>query len=228
MSSEVLIAAIVGATDVLTPMTFLTTGWALRRSRVAGPTLPWIALPLALALAWGLVWTFVPAVAAVRLNPPPFGQAGAILAVVLGLTGLLAFAPARHFFRTARVEKLVMLGLWRPIYGGALLTLGLLGGLPDKFFWSAAFGDIAVGLWAATLLWRGKTGADHEVTAWNIVGLLDLSHVLVLGALYLRDFYMANPAVAPLNLLPLAGVPLFLAIHLLTLWGIWVRRGAAR
>jgi hypothetical protein len=55
---------------------------------------------------------------------------------------------------------------------------------------------------------------------------VDLAHVLVLGAINLRPFYLANPDIAPLNLLPLAGVPVFLALHGMTLWGIAARRKA--
>jgi hypothetical protein len=160
-----------------------------------------------------------------RFQPPPAGQASAILIVIVGLCLLLLLRPARVYFRFARMRRLVALGPWRMIYGLALLVIGLSGGLPTAFFWTAAFGDIAIGLWSLVILSRGHNTSDGEVIAWNAAGLLDLVHVLILGALYLRGFYLAEPGIAPLNLLPLVGVPVFLALHVLTLWGLWARRG---
>jgi hypothetical protein len=225
MPSYAVIAAIVVLIDLLVPVTLLTVWLALRRSRVEGPTAGWLALPLGLALAWAAAWTCVPAMAALRLLPPPAGQAAAILGAVLGLCLMLLAAPVRQFFRSARLLPLVALGPWRIVYGLALLGIGVLGGLPPAFFWSAAFGDIAVGLWSLVILSRRQAVMEQEILAWNIIGLVDLMHVLVLGAANLRGFYLADAGVSPLNLLPMVGVPVFIALHVLTLWGFWARRG---
>jgi hypothetical protein len=222
------ISAIVVLTDLLVPITLLTVWLALRRSRVEGPAAGLPALPLGLAFAWGAAWTWVPTMAALRLLPPPAGQAAAILGTVAGLCLLLLTAPVRQFFRSARLLPLVALGPWRIVYGLALLSIGALGGLPAAFFWSAAFGDIAVGLWSLLILSRRQAVTEREILAWNLVGLVDLMHVLVLGAANLRGFYLADLVVSPLNLLPMVGVPVFIALHVLTLWGFWARRGMPR
>jgi hypothetical protein len=101
--------------------------------------------------------------------------------------------------------------------------MGLSGALPPAFFWSAAVGDIVVGLWAMSIMGR-PTVTTREIAAWNIIGLFDLTHVLALGAVNLSAFYTANPTVPLLNLLPLAGVPVLLVLHAMTLWGMAARR----
>jgi hypothetical protein len=224
MPSVAALTTLVSAVDWLMPLTFATVWWALWRSRIVGPEAWVLAIPLVLALAWGLLWSFVPAFAAQRLAPPPGGQAGAILALLASLIGLLAIPQVRNFFRTARLQRLVAIGPWRIVYGGLILAIGLNGGLPSQFFWSVALGDIAVGLWAVAILVGGSRISHGHLAAWNAVGAVDLTHALVLGALYLRGFFIAHPDLPGLNLLPLAGVPVYLAIHILTLWGLWARK----
>lgn len=58
-------------------------------------------------------------------------------------------------------------------------------------------------------------------------GAADPTQALVLGAMHLHPFFLANPDLPALNLLPLAGVPVYLAIHVLTLWGLWARSRSA-
>jgi hypothetical protein len=214
------------AIDLLMPVTLVTVWWVLWKSRVDGPLGPWLAVPLVLALGWGALWSFVPAFAALRLAPPPSGQAGAILALLASLVGLLFLPTTRLFFTNARLEVLVWVGPWRMVYGALLMTIGLGGGLPGAFFWSAAIGDIAVGIWACVILARGGRPSTPHLVAWNLLGMADLSHVLVLSAIHLRPYFLANPEVPALNLLPLAGVPVFLALHVLTLWAVWTRHRA--
>lgn len=224
MTASPVVATLVATIDLLMPVTFATVWWTFWRSRIDGPSGPWLAVPLVLALGWGALWSFVPALAALRLAPPPGGQAGAILALLASLFGLLLLPATRAFFRQARLETLVWVGPWRIVYGALLMAIGLNGGLPGGFFWSVAIGDIAVGVWACVILARGGRPSTANLVAWNLVGMADLTHALVLGAIHLRPFFLANPEVPALNLLPLAGVPVYLAIHVLTLWGVWKRQ----
>jgi hypothetical protein len=213
------ISTIVLAIDVLMPFTVLSIGWTILRARKQGPSAVAIFATLALAISWAAAWSWLPVLAALRFLPAPAGQAGAIIGLLIALN-LLRFIPSvRAMFQSIDIRRLIDMGVWRVIYGAALLGLGLLGGLPAEFFWSAAFGDIAVGLWAVSMMYRRPEISTREVMAWNTLGLLDLVHVLVLGAVYLRGFYLSNPDVAPLNLLPLVGVPLLLVLHIQTLLG---------
>ncbi len=218
--------SIVVLTDILMPVLFLTLWLALRSARVEGPP-PWMfALPLVLAMTSGLLWTYWPPLASLRLAPPPGGQASGILSLIFCLVSLLAFAPVRQYFRTARPFPLARIGIWRAIYGLILLLIGLGGGLPAGFFWSAALGDIAVGFWAIAITLRGSSVSDREILAWNIAGLIDFISVLVAGSIHLRPFFIANPDLPAANLLPLAGLPVLMSLHILTIWGLLARRRA--
>jgi hypothetical protein len=222
------IATLVLLSDLLMPLTLFSV-WLMLRWAGAGRRVQIIfGLGLLAALAWASVWAYVPSLADIRRLPAPRGQAGAILSVIVGFSTLLLFPAVRKFFRTGRLKWLVTLGVWRMVYGGVLLIIGVHDGLPPAFFWSAALGDIAVGIWALTIMARQLDVRPVEITAWNAVGLADLAHVLVLGAINLAPFYAANPGVQPLNLLPLAGVPVFLALHIMTLWGIAARKKTSK
>lgn len=137
-----------------------------------------------------------------------------IVSVILYFVAMGATARGQRYFEAAALQPIITTYLWRAVFGSGLLILGLSGGLPPAFFWSAAFGDIAVGLWALAIRARLPTVSGLELRAWNSLGLLDLLHVLTLGALNLNAFYGANPQIAPLTLLPIFGVPLFIATHI--------------
>jgi hypothetical protein len=223
MSDSMMIQSLISISNACIPITLVTIWWAMRRSgREMSPPL---ALPIVLGLGlfWAALWVLLPALQPLRLAAPPGGQVIAIAISVLLFVGLLLVPSMRAFLRQADLRQLLILGPWRIFYGLILLALGVLGGLPPAFFWSAAFGDIAVGLWSLVLL-RRPTVSPGTLVVWNGVGLADLLHVLVLGALSLRGFYLANPDLPLLGLLPLVGVPAFIAVHSMTLWALYARR----
>jgi hypothetical protein len=218
-NSSMLPQAIVFITDLLMPLTVSSIWWTLLRARNNGPSAMIMAIPFVPALTWGALWSFNPTLSSWRFLPPPAGQAGAILTLIIALS-LLRLSPlVRTLFRSIDMSRLIDMGAWRVIYGTALLLIGIQGALPSEFFWSAALGDIFVGLWAFTIIARRPNVSRGELIAWNGVGLLDLLHVLVLGALFLPLFYKNHPDAPPLNLLPLVGVPLLLVLHIMTLLG---------
>jgi hypothetical protein len=85
------------------------------------------------------------------------------------------------------------------------------------FFWSVGLGDLIVGLFGTALLLRPEPVSRRLFVLWNLLGIADLAHVLVLGALTLVPFFTANPDLPFVNLLPLAGVPLLFSLHILGL-----------
>jgi hypothetical protein len=220
MSNASLQIAITTAVDVLMVVTLIATWLVLLWARRDGIGRFGLAVPIVLAAAWGAAWMWLPPLAAFRLAPPPGGQVLAIFGVLAGWVGLLFLPSVRVYFRTADVSKFVALGPWRIVYGIGLLALGSAGGIPAAFYISAGIGDILVGLWSLSILSRRASVTTREVTAWNIAGVMDFTHVLVLGAINLRPFYLANPDVPTLNMLPLVGVPIFFAMHILALWGL--------
>jgi hypothetical protein len=213
------IQTLVLMTDFLMPFTVFSIWRTLLRAKKAGPSPIIMAIPLLLALAWGALWSFNPTLSSWRFLPPPAGQAGAILGLIIALNLLRLLPSVRVMFGSIDMKRLVHMGAWRALYGSGLLLIGLQGGLPEAFFWSAALGDIFVGLWAFTIMARRPKVSRGELLVWNGVGLIDLLHVLVLGGLFLPPFYQTHPNVPPLNLLPLVGVPLLLVLHIMTLLG---------
>lgn len=224
MADLSMISLVVTAIDVLMPVTMVAIALTFHKAnpRTLGASIL-SGLTIA-ALAWGALWVWFPPLASIRFAAPPGNQILAILGVILTFIAF-RFTPAvQAYWQTAKLEKLVWNGPWRAVYGLALLVIGLAGGLPHEFFWSAAIGDIIVGLWSITILARGASVRRGEILSWNILGALDLLHVLVLGAIFLRPFYLANPEIPFVNLLPLAGVPVLLAVHMMTLTGFLVQR----
>lgn len=194
----------------------LHLAWGLRRAGLAA------GIPvLAIGFAIGLVNAHLPALAALREHVV-FARPAMILGMVIWL-GAWAIWGLRG------VPGWVALSVspWRMIFGTGLLVMGLAGGLPAAFFWSAALGDIAVGALGLLLLASGQAENRRALIAWNALGLLDLGHVLVLGVMHLAPFYAANPDVARLGMLPLFGVPAFIALHLGMLRALLSRRMVA-
>lgn len=216
--------AIIDVCDALIALMVVTFWIALVRGRRDGASAFEIAVVLLAALGWGALWAWHPTFAAMRLAPPPQGQVAAILTLVLGLPSLLVFSSVRKLFLSLDPITITALGPWRIVFGSILLLLGLAGGLPPGFFVSAAIGDILTGVWAISILSRRAGATVGEHTLWNLFGLADLLHVLALAVIHLRPFLLAHPELPPLNLLPLVGVPLFIALHVMNLWAIARRR----
>lgn len=228
MATHLVLLFLARATDLLMFATVLSVGWVLQRATGQRSAISPIAVAVVLlaALVWGALWTWYPPLASTRLAAPPGGQAGAIVALIVTLLSLLIVPAVRDYFKHVDAARLVALGLWRLVYGTMLLAIGLLDGLPASFYLSAAVGDLLVGLWALLILTRRESASGAEIVAWNVVGLVDLLHVITLAALHLRPFFIVHPELPPLNLLPLVGVPLFIALHALTLWGLRERQAA--
>ena len=205
-------------TDIFMPLTAVTIFILINRAAIWQPISKLAAFPLVLALIWASLWTWWPPLASIRFQPPPTGQGGAIFLVIISFVGLLAFNSVRQIFANADLKIFLWLGPWRIFYGTALLVIGLAGGLPAEFFWTASLGDIAVGAWAVSMLARLKTVSSKEILLWNILGLADLIHVLAIGAFSLGRFFSIHPEFSPPSLLPIAGVPMMIAMHVYAIW----------
>jgi hypothetical protein len=222
--------------DMLAIVAVVTFGLFLSRSgpQTRGRLLAAL-LATGVALAWGVSWTWLPVLANWRLGLATTGEASALptLLMVAGTSlvlSLLAVTPAgqRLVFAGSDRRAVLALGSWRTVFGLGLLMVGLGGGLPPAFFWSAGIGDIAVGVLSTAMLARGDHVPDRQWYVWNALGLADLLHVLVLAATYVRPFFEANPTLPPLNLVPLVIVPIFIAMHVGALRQGWVAAREAR
>jgi hypothetical protein len=220
--------ALVAFTDIMMMPTVLSMWFVLVRARRDGMSALGFGIAYGIALAWGLVWMFHPTFIAWRALPPPLGQGVAIGSLVLSLVAMLALPTLRAYAATVDAASFLVLGPWRIFYGAILLALGVGGALPPAFFWSSAIGDIFTGLWAIWLMTRNTPPSRNMLLAWNAFGLADLVFAIGRGAFSLLPFYAANPGVAPQNLLPLVGVPLFIALHIWMIWGLLNRAKEAR
>lgn len=222
MENLELLRTIANVTDVLMVVTILTTGWVLlwAQNSQSNVTSTAISVVLLISLVWGALWTWHLPLAQMRLDAPPRGQAGAVIVLIVSLLSLLGLSAFRRYFKHADFTRLIFLGAWRFVYGAILLVIGSYGGLPATFYVSAGMGDIFIGLWAFGLMMRRVSVKQTELVAWNALGVIDLLHVLVLAAIHLRPFFILHSDVPTLNLLPLVGVPLFIALHVFSLWGL--------
>jgi hypothetical protein len=206
----------------LIPVFGLGTWLALRQANgVHGGT---IAILLAAWFALAAAFAVVPGLVAWRQGNPAVQPAFILLTIAIA-AGSHSVPAVRDFFRRARLTPLLGLFLWRAAFGTLLAMLWLAGGLPTAFALPAAIGDITVGLWAAFLLLRIRKGAQPSrlhLWLWNLAGLLDLLNVMRLAVTVLVPWLVANPAIPQFPLLPLFGVPLFIALHL-HIWRAWQR-----
>jgi hypothetical protein len=210
--------------DFLVLLTLLSVFMLLKRFLKHTP-FQWLSwsLPLIAALN-GIIWTYWPKLSAHRLDPPPLGQGLAILSLIAVLLLPLAFKKFRNLLAQTNFEPLASFSYWRIIYGALLIILGLQSALPGNFFWSAGVGDITAGIIAMILVGSKTKDSSPWFLTWNIVALADLIHVISLGAIFLRPFFIANPIIPPINMLPLAGVPMLIALHIFALVGLLKRQ----
>jgi len=206
----------------LIPVFGLSAWFALRRAN--GIHSRMIAVLLAVWFAVAVAFAFVPGLVLWRQGNAAV-QPAIILSTIVIAAALHAVPAVRDFFRGASLAPLLALFLWRAVFGFLLAMLWLAGGLPAAFAQPAAIGDIAVGLWAALLVWRVRRGDQPsrlQLWLWNLAGLFDLFNVMRLAVAVVVPWLAANPALPEFPLLPLFGVPLFIALHL-HIWRAWQR-----
>ncbi|NNG04198.1 MAG: hypothetical protein HKM95_08865 [Inquilinus sp.] len=198
-----------------------------------------------LAIAAGLAAWFAAALVAgsggafeVGPDEVPIRLVAAILAPPL-LFGLALLASARLRAAVLGLDQglLTMLQGWR-VVGAMFVVLYLHDLLPGLFAWPAGLGDLAVGLAApfvAFAVIRGSTGWRGRVLWLNIAGLVDFAVAAGTGLLSTGTALgvLAGPvtsdlmAVSPLSLFPTFGVPLFIILHMASLYKLAAERESA-
>jgi len=145
------------------------------------------------------------------------------LALLLGLLGpltlfLLAYftiRPVREFILSADLRLIVGMQAWRWA-GLGFLTLYTYRILPGIFAWPAGLGDMAVGITAipvlASLLRKPGFAGGKRFVVWNLLGILDLTVAVSIGALVpiLAPNLYGAVTTAPMSQLPLVLIPVFL------------------
>jgi hypothetical protein len=111
---------------------------------------------------------------------------------------------------------------------GIAFLWGMTQGLLDPAFAiPAGVGDILIGVTAipfAIFLWRGYSWSKYAVVVWSVLGIADLVNAVTLGVITNPDFSTSTMATFPWILVPTVGVPLALALHVMTLYRLrnWV------
>jgi hypothetical protein len=142
------------------------------------------------------------------------------------LVALLAMSRiptvARALSAPGMTSRLMLPQTFRAAGGLAFLITMALGHLPALFAVPAGLGDIAVGIAAPFVARRLARGAGHRGALWfEAFGITDLVVALGLGGLtgyQIIHVTPVNSAISelPLALIPTVGVPLVLALHIIS------------
>src|SRR5918912_3943523 len=140
------------------------------------------------------------------------------------------YSKLMHYNRITSL--LVAVHTWR-IVGIAFLWGMTQGLLNPAFAIPAGVGDILIGVTAipfAIFLWKGYSWSKYAVVVWSVLGIADLVNAVTLGRITSPDFSTSTMATFPWILVPTVGVPLGLALHIITLYRLrkWVPKQAYR
>lgn len=124
----------------------------------------------------------------------------------------------RSYIQSVSLKHLTLFNIWRIPAGLAFLYYGSHGLLPEQFVHNAAYGDLGVGfLVPVVLTLRG--GGSSKYLAFHIFGLLDFIVAVGTGITFtlLQVPLMENIRTFPIVLIPLFGVCITGAFHIMTL-----------
>lgn len=185
----------------------------------------WTRRVLGVLAAWALLVAVTSALGLFRAFPLPY-IAPIVAAGIGGPIALYALhGRFRAYMRGLRLETLTVFHLWRIVAALVFFAYGAAGALPETFVRHAAWGDLLAGLLVIpVLLVRGQTFAKY--LSFHVIGFADF--VLAVGTgLYfslIDDPAMATIATFPLALIPLFGVAVSGASHLIAFDLLRVRR----
>jgi hypothetical protein len=134
----------------------------------------------------------------------------------------------RDYVLAADLRLLTAIQAWR-FAGLGFLALYTHGVLPGSFAWPAGLGDIAIGVTAPwvvmALIRRPVFAASKLFVVWNLLGILDLIEAVSNGALSSAlavgvpgEVTTGPMAELPLVLIPCFFVPIFIMLHLASLF----------
>lgn len=161
-------------------------------------------------------------------TPPLALLIGLVAPLGLFLMGYWTVPSIRKFVLAADLRLIAGIQAWRWA-GFGFLTLYTYKVLPGIFAWPAGLGDMTIGVTApfvlAALLRRPGYASSRSFIAWNLLGILDLTVAVSIGALgplLVPNLYGAVTTAAmaqlPLVLVPTYLVPTFLILHLTALF----------
>lgn len=115
------------------------------------------------------------------------------------------------------LHRLTLMHIWRIPAALLFFWYGLKGELPSLFWIVAGVGDLMAGIYAATLLWRAPSARLYRRI--HLFGFADFVSAVGLGLIhtFLNDPRMALLTTLPMALIPLFGVGLSGASHIVAL-----------
>jgi hypothetical protein len=180
-------------------------------------------LPIALAGAT-TIWLAAVIVAAQSGALSALGQAfmpGYALLVAIGIAlpvaAYFTLPGARRAVDAIGLHRLTLLHIWRIPAALMFFYYGLRGELPGLFWLLAGVGDLLAGAFAATMLWRPRSPANYRAVHW--FGFADFVIAVGTGLTFtlLQDPRMTLLTSLPMALIPLFGVGLSGASHIVAL-----------
>jgi hypothetical protein len=154
--------------------------------------------------------------------------AGFLTPILIFLVAFWTVGLFRDFVMSIDLPVIAAIQAWR--FGGlGFIALYVYGVLPSLFAWPAGLGDMAIGITAPLVILALRRwpafAAGWLFSIWNLLGILDLVVAVGLGALSsvlgigisaeITTFPMGE---WPLALVPTFLVPLFIMLHLASLF----------
>lgn len=127
----------------------------------------------------------------------------------------------RRYLSTFSYKSLTILNVWRIPAGAAFLYYGWQNWLPEQFVFNAGYGDLIVGIIAPLIFLLPESIPKY--VAFHIFGLLDFVVAVGTGLslTLLETPLIENVAGFPIVLIPLFGVPITGALHIVLLHRLW-------
>jgi len=178
--------------------------------------------------AWALVVSLASSTGLFHRIPLPWIALLVASGIAAPFVAYLRIPSLQRFLRSRDINYLTVFHLWRIPAALAFFHYGSRDALPETFVRHAAWGDLLAGLLVAPVVLTPRRGLRKYV-AFHVFGFADF--VLAVGTgLYfslIADPAMATIAAFPLALIPLFGVGVSGASHLIAFDVMRVRRARA-
>lgn len=140
-----------------------------------------------------------------------------VIGIVVPTVSYFSFPSVRHAVDAIGLRRLTLFHVWRIPAGGLFLYYASSGELPLLFGLIAGVGDVLAGLGAATLLNRQAT--ETQLRRIHLFGFADFITAVGTGLTFtlLNDPLMVTLTTLPMALIPLFGVGLSGASHIIVL-----------
>jgi hypothetical protein len=140
-----------------------------------------------------------------------------VIGIVVPTVSYFSFPSVRHAVDAIGLRRLTLFHVWRIPAGGLFLYYASSGELPLLFGLIAGVGDVLAGLGAATLLKRQAT--ETQLRRIHLFGFADFITAVGTGLTFtlLNDPLMVTLTTLPMALIPLFGVGLSGASHIIVL-----------